>query len=134
MLKTLGSSISNLIRNASQLTLKNVESANTLLKTTPYLRTFTNSLSSQLTSSPSKLLLKPTQQNLLMSSSLINPRPEFMQVRFSWGYKGRMMLKDIKRRELLRKFAPERIRLQALRANTILPKVLKVISYIQIYL
>ena len=52
--------------------------------------------------------------------------PLLSQIRSNWGYKGRMMLKDIKRRELLKKFAPERIRLQSLRANSILPKVLKV--------
>ena len=52
--------------------------------------------------------------------------PLLSQIRSSWGYKGRMMLKDIKRRELLRKFAPERIRLQTLRRNNVLPQVLKV--------
>lgn len=52
--------------------------------------------------------------------------PQGVQVRHNWGYKDRMMLKDIKRREILRQFAPERVRLQALRANSILPKVLKV--------
>jgi hypothetical protein len=44
----------------------------------------------------------------------------------SFGYKGRMMLKDIKRRELLKDTAPERIRLQTLRANSILPKAFRV--------
>jgi hypothetical protein len=48
------------------------------------------------------------------------------QSRNSWGYKGRMMLKDIKRRELLRKFGPMRVRLQVLKKNTILPKVIRV--------
>lgn len=48
-----------------------------------------------------------------------------VQVRHNWGYKGRMMLKDIKRRELLKKYAPVRIRLQTLRSNTVLPKALK---------
>jgi hypothetical protein len=52
--------------------------------------------------------------------------PLLEQTRSNWGYKGRMMLKDIKRRELLKKFAPERIRLQTLRRNSILPKILKV--------
>ena len=52
--------------------------------------------------------------------------PMLEQTRSNWGYKGRMMLKDIKRRELLKKFAPERIRLQTLRRNSILPPVLKV--------
>jgi hypothetical protein len=48
------------------------------------------------------------------------------QSRNSWGYKGRMMLKDIKRRELVRKFGPLRVRLHCLFRNTFLPKVLKV--------
>ena len=52
--------------------------------------------------------------------------PMLSQIRSNWGYKGRMMLKDIKRRELLRKYAPERIRLQTLRRNNVLPQVLKV--------
>jgi small subunit ribosomal protein S14 len=64
-------------------------------------------------------LLKPQQNDQIYSLA------QTLQKRFNWGYKGRMMLKDIKRRELLRKFAPTRIRLQALRANSILPKVLK---------
>lgn len=55
--------------------------------------------------------------------------PLLNQIRSNWGYKGRMMLKDIKRRELLKKYAPERIRLQTLRGNSILPKVLKVRIY-----
>lgn len=65
---------------------------------------------------------------LISSSTLLKPvaKLEVNQVRHNWGYKGRMMLKDIKRRELVRKYAPVRIRFQALRANTILPKVLKV--------
>lgn len=41
------------------------------------------------------------------------------------GYINRMMLKDIKRREMLRKYAPERVRLQCLRRNDVLPKALK---------
>ena len=48
------------------------------------------------------------------------------QTRNSWGYKGRMMLKDIKRREMMRKFAPIRLRLQLLNHNNILPKVIRV--------
>jgi small subunit ribosomal protein S14 len=64
-------------------------------------------------------LLKPLQNDQIYS--LV----QTMQKRFNWGYKGRMMLKDIKRREILSKYAPVRIRLQALRANSILPKVLK---------
>jgi hypothetical protein len=48
------------------------------------------------------------------------------QTRNNWGYKGRMMLKDIKRRELVRKYAPLRVRLQTIRYNSILPKVIKV--------
>ena len=52
--------------------------------------------------------------------------PQIEQQRNYFGYKGRMLLKDIKRRELLRKFAPERVRLQTLRSNWILPKLIKV--------
>ena len=37
-----------------------------------------------------------------------------------------MMLKDIKRRETLRKFAPDRIKLKCLKSNSILPKPIKV--------
>ncbi len=55
-----------------------------------------------------------------------NLSPLLSQIRSNWGYKGRMMLKDIKRRELLRKYAPERIRLQNIRRNNLLPQVLKV--------
>jgi hypothetical protein len=66
--------------------------------------------------------------NSILNSTLLKPvaKLEANQVRHNWGYKGRMMLKDIKRRELVRKYAPVRNRLQALRSNTILPKVLKV--------
>ena len=64
--------------------------------------------------------------NLLKNKQLEVFTPEVSQNRFSWGYKGRMMLKDLKRREMLRKFAPERFSLQTLRANTILPKILRV--------
>ena len=66
----------------------------------------------------SNLLSKTTNNSIL---------PKIEQIRHgSFGYKGRMMLKDIKRRELLRKFAPERVRLQTLRANWILPKFFRV--------
>lgn len=78
--------------------------------------TATNNLS---LNKQSTQLLKPLQNDQ------INSVTQTLQKRFNWGYKGRMMLKDIKRRELLRKYAPTRIRLQALRANSILPKVLK---------
>lgn len=89
-------------------------------------------VSSLLANRPVTQLLKHVQgtQSLvaqnLKTSLFLMPKPEVIQVRHNWGYKDRMMLKDIKRRELLRKYAPERIRLQSLRANTILPKVLKV--------
>ena len=53
--------------------------------------------------------------------------PQTNQVR-NWGYNDRMMLRDIKRREILRKFAPERVRLQTLKANNVLPKTMKVIG------
>ncbi len=38
-----------------------------------------------------------------------------------------MMLKDIKRRETLRKYARERVNLKSLKTNKILPKTIKVI-------
>ena len=63
--------------------------------------------------------------NLLNPGRLSHPI-NVVQTRFNWGYKGRMMLKDIKRRELLKKYAPVRIRLQTLRANSVLPKIIKV--------
>ena len=37
-----------------------------------------------------------------------------------------MMLKDIKRREILRKLAPERMKLKSIKSNKILPKAVKV--------
>ncbi len=42
------------------------------------------------------------------------------------GYPGRMMLRDIKRRTLIRKYWPERFRYQLLRKNMILPDSFKV--------
>jgi hypothetical protein len=42
------------------------------------------------------------------------------------GYPGRMMLRDIKRRTLIRKYWPERFRYQTLRKNMILPESFKV--------
>ena len=54
--------------------------------------------------------------NPLLKTGQTSNFPQIDQIRHaSVGYKGRMMLKDIKRRELLRKFAPERNRLQTLR-------------------
>ncbi|CAF4946073.1 unnamed protein product, partial [Rotaria magnacalcarata] len=41
------------------------------------------------------------------------------------GYPGRMMLKDIKRRTLIRKYWPERFRYQSLRKNMIFPDSFK---------
>lgn len=109
MFKFVNSCVSDLVQNVSKLSVRNCSS---LLSNRPITR-----------------LLAPGTNSLapenLRSSLLINPKPELNQVRHNWGYKDRMMIKDIKRRELLRKFAPERIRLQSLRANTILPKVLK---------
>jgi hypothetical protein len=42
------------------------------------------------------------------------------------GYPGRMMLRDIKRRTLIRKYWPERFRYQTLRKNMIFPDSFKV--------
>jgi hypothetical protein len=42
------------------------------------------------------------------------------------GYPGRMMLRDIKRRTLIRKYWPERFRYQLLRKNMIYPDSFKV--------
>jgi hypothetical protein len=44
------------------------------------------------------------------------------------GYPGRMMLRDIKRRTLIRKYWPERYRYQTLRKNMIFPDSFKVIN------
>ncbi|CAF0828713.1 unnamed protein product [Rotaria sordida] len=41
------------------------------------------------------------------------------------GYPGRMMLRDIKRRTLIRKYWPERFRHQLLRKNMVLPDSFK---------
>ena len=69
--------------------------------------------------------------NILKNDQTSSILPQIEQIRHgSYGYKGRMMLKDIKRRELLRKFAPERVRLQTLRANSILPRFFRVIECI----
>lgn len=86
-------------------------------------------LSSPFLSNLKQLPYSKTNNGLLNSNLLKHQEqslPQMIQVRNSWGYKGRMMLKDIKRRELLRKFAPARVRLQTLRGNTILPKAFKV--------
>ena len=64
----------------------------------------------------------------LSANGLLNKQvqlPQTNQVR-NWGYNDRMTLKDIKRREILRRFAPERVRLQTLKANHVLPKTIKV--------
>lgn len=42
------------------------------------------------------------------------------------GYPGRMMLRDIKRRQLIRKYWPGRFRYQTLRKNMIFPESFKV--------
>ena len=115
MLSLIRSSVSSIFQNV----IKVPQSLN--LSKNLSILTFNKGLLSQ-----SNNCLKPQLSKEKISSNQKAPiTPEFTQVRF-WGYKGRMMLKDIKRRELLRKFAPERVRLQTLRANTILPKVLKV--------
>ena len=49
------------------------------------------------------------------------------------GYPGRMMLKDIKRRTLIRKYWPERSRYQLLRKNMILPDSFKVIKQKRVF-
>lgn len=97
------------------------------------LRTGLSNLVKNVTSiKPMTLSLLNKQQIDTLKSPFMDQQtlltPLLSQIRSNWGYKGRMMLKDIKRRELLKKFAPERIRLQTLRGNSILPKVLKVIK------
>ena len=70
-----------------------------------------------------------TQQHLRQPQSLQQAcaaAVQMTQKRYAWGYRGRMMLKDLKRREMTRRLTPTRIRLQALRANSILPAALKV--------
>lgn len=94
------------------------------------LRTGLSNLVKNVTSiKPMTLSLLNKQQIDTLKSPFMDQQtlltPLLSQIRSNWGYKGRMMLKDIKRRELLKKFAPERIRLQTLRGNSILPKVLK---------
>lgn len=113
MFKLVNLSISTLVQNVSKLSFRDCSS---LTNTAMVPRLVGNLSINQL--QPAVTSLK--------NSLLISPKPDFLQVRHNWGYKDRMMLKDIKRREFLRKFAPERIRLQSLRANTILPKVLRV--------
>ncbi len=116
MLRSALTNVASLVKSVSSLSIRGYSS---LLANNPNNKSLLNT--SQLNKSAS---LVP--QNLRTSLFLM-PKPDSIQVRHNWGYKDRMMLKDIKRRELLKKFAPERIRLQALRANTILPKVLKVL-------
>lgn len=79
----------------------------------------------------SSLRINSTNLTCSRSSDLLHPLHQcvyfnFTPRRLNWGYKGRMMLKDIKRRELLKKYAPVRIRLQTLRSNSVLPKIIKV--------
>ncbi len=112
-------SVGSLVKGVSSLSIRGYSS---VLANKPITKSLLSSNGSQLNKSVS---LVP--QNLKTSLFLM-PKPDTIQVRHGWGYKDRMMLKDIKRRELLKKFAPERVRLQALRANTVLPKVLKVMD------
>lgn len=79
-----------------------------------------NSSRNLLLSNSMLMATKPTNGKLLNECQV----PLMNQVR-NWGYSDRMTLKDIKRRELLRKFAPERIRLQCLRKNSVLPNAFK---------
>ena len=118
MFKLVNLSISTLVQNVSKISLRDCSS---LTKSNMVPKLLVNSNINK---------LQPQVTNF-KDSLLITPKPNFMQVRHNWGYKDRMMLKDIKRREFLRKFAPERIRLQSLRANSILPKVLRVCFYFQ---
>ena len=46
------------------------------------------------------------------------------------GYPGRMMLRDVKRRTLIRKYWPERFRYQTLRKNMMLPESFKVCLFV----
>ena len=115
MLRLVCTSMTGLVQNVSNLSMRSFSS---LLANKPTTKLLSGSPLLQSTAT-----LVP--QNLKTSLFLML-KPDTIQVRHNWGYKDRMMLKDIKRRELLKKFAPERIRLQALRANTVLPKVLKV--------
>ena len=115
MFKVLNSGFSNLIRNATRCSTD-------LLKSAPSITKSIANNFAQLSSGGLSLV----PHNLKGSLFAMPAKVEFTQVRH-WGYKGRMMLKDIKRRELLRKFAPERVRLQTLRANHILPKILRVL-------
>jgi hypothetical protein len=43
-----------------------------------------------------------------------------------------MMLKDVKRRETLRKLAPERMKLKSIKSNKILPKSIKVFLFLNL--
>jgi hypothetical protein len=120
-------SVAKLVNNMSKLVIRNSSS---FLSNRPF-----KPLLQQTSSQPQDAA--PALSASLKSWLCLNPQPMTtgMQVRHNWGYKDRMMLKDIKRREILRQFAPERVRLQALRANTILPKVLKVrFSFLLCYL
>ncbi|CAF1266877.1 unnamed protein product [Didymodactylos carnosus] len=61
--------------------------------------------------------------NLVGKSSLLRLTPNIEQIRTSGtGYPGRMMLRDIKRRELIRKYWPRRSRYIMLKNNMILPE------------
>lgn len=68
------------------------------------------------------MMTMPSNKKLLLNET--QKVPLLNQIR-NWGYSDRMTLKDIKRREMLRKFAPERVRLQCLRRNSVLPVAFK---------
>ena len=112
-----GIGVFNLLKNTTHTTIKTCSSLfSTMYQSNPQL----------LNTMPYKLKALNLSSTILKQNQQLAFTPQIEQHRYGFGYKGRMMLKDIKRREMLRKFAPERIRLQTLRSNWILPKVVKV--------
>ena len=62
----------------------------------------------------------------LKKKNLNLKQPELATQTRNLGYINRWMLRDLKRRETVRKLMPERLRLKSIKTNTILPKVVKV--------
>ncbi|KAL7677705.1 hypothetical protein ACOME3_003944 [Neoechinorhynchus agilis] len=59
---------------------------------------------------------------------MLKPFSNFIGTQFrnrSYGYPGFYMIRDIRRRELIRRFYPERYRLRAIRFNRVLPQVMR---------
>ena len=114
----IGLNLSNLFKSTTNALLKHTTNSMS-----------TSSLSKSMFNFSSLKSALPTigQKNItLLGSQTQHSLPQLtVQARNVWGYRGKMMLRDIKRRELIRKFGPIRVRLQTVKTNNILPKALK---------